>query len=106
MYIESSSRFENDTARLISPVFDQVNSEVCLEFFYHMFGSTMGTLHVYLKKYSDNWSLNPENAIFTKHGNQGNRWYRSFHYLGIIDEDFQANSYLILKFIFGRIIYF
>lgn len=91
MYIESSSRNENDTARLISPVYEQVDGEVCLEFFYHMFGKTIGSLRVYVKKYTDTWNLDPKRALFAKSGNQGNRWYRSFHYIGVIDEDFQVS---------------
>lgn len=94
MYIESSSRNENDTARLISPVFDALDTEVCLEFFYHMFGATIGSLRVFVKKYSDTWILEPKRAVFSKSGNQGDRWYRSFHNLGIMDEDFQVSVVL------------
>ncbi|KAG5887302.1 hypothetical protein JTB14_006447 [Gonioctena quinquepunctata] len=90
MYIESSSRNENDTARLISPVYDKMDQEeICLEFFYHMFGSTIGSLRVYLKNTKDKWTLDPSSAIFSKSGNQGDKWYRGFHYLGVVDYEFQ-----------------
>nr|CAH7761572.1 unnamed protein product [Callosobruchus chinensis] len=89
MYIESSSRNENDTARLISPVFDKINSEVCFEFYYHMFGATTGSLRAYIKKFSENWNLHPSKAFFSKRGNQGDRWYRAFHRFGVIDDEFQ-----------------
>ncbi|CAH1102080.1 unnamed protein product, partial [Psylliodes chrysocephalus] len=90
MYIESSSKAQNDTARLISPVYDKMDDEVCFEFFYHMYGATIGTLRVYLKTVNQTWSsLNPQSAIFTKSGNQGDKWYRSFHHLGIVKEEFQ-----------------
>ncbi|CAH1987170.1 unnamed protein product [Acanthoscelides obtectus] len=89
MYIESSSRNENDTARLISPVYDKVDTEVCFEFYYHMFGATTGSLRAYVKKISENWNLDPKKAFFSMSGNQGDRWYRAFHRLGIIDDEFQ-----------------
>ncbi|KAJ8917257.1 hypothetical protein NQ315_002274 [Exocentrus adspersus] len=89
MYIESSSRNENDVARLISPIFDGTSTDTCLEFYYHMYGAMTGTLRVYLKKASEDWYLDPKRAVFTKSGNQGNQWFRSYHYLGIIDEEYQ-----------------
>lgn len=89
MYIESSSRFENDTARLISPFYDRTENNTCFEFYYHMHGMTMGTLRVYLHKANDTWEFDPKNAFFEKRGNQGDRWYRSLTSLGAIDEDFQ-----------------
>ncbi|XP_023029949.2 uncharacterized protein [Leptinotarsa decemlineata] len=89
MYIESSARNENDTARLISPIYDRTDQEVCLEFYYHMFGSTIGSLRVYLKKAKDNWTLDPNLAVFSKSGNQGDKWYRGYQHLGPIDDDFQ-----------------
>lgn len=90
MYIESSSRFENDTARLISPVYDKTDNETCFEFYYHMYGSSTGTLRVYLKKANDSWELDSENVFFSKSGNQGDEWFRSFNALGPIDQDFQV----------------
>ncbi|CAG9854433.1 unnamed protein product [Phyllotreta striolata] len=89
MYIESSTRVENDTARLISPVYDKTDDDVCLEFFYHMFGSTIGTLRAYVKPVNDSWSLDPKSAIFSKSGNQGDKWYRSYHHLGVMKDEFQ-----------------
>lgn len=91
MYLESSSRFENDTARLISPFYDKNDNNTCFEFYYHMYGATMGTLRVYLKKANDSWEFEAKNAFFERSGNQGDRWYRSFNSLGPIDQDFQVN---------------
>lgn len=92
MYIESSFRNVNDTARLISPVFDQVEENVCLEFYYHMFGETIGSLRVYVKRDSDSWNFSQKTTVFSKSGNQGNKWHRTFQELGIIDEDFQVRN--------------
>ncbi|XP_031331042.1 uncharacterized protein LOC116161727 [Photinus pyralis] len=90
MYIESSFRNINDTARLISPIYDRISdSDVCFEFYFHMYGSTTGQLRVYLKKESDNWKLEPAKAFFWKSGNHGEHWIRSRSFLGPIDEDFQ-----------------
>ncbi|XP_050316191.1 MAM and LDL-receptor class A domain-containing protein 2-like isoform X2 [Anthonomus grandis grandis] len=89
MYIESSSRKINDTARLISPIFGNLSGNICLEFWYHMYGQTTGTLRAYVKKLSDPWPLNPKNAIFEKSGNQGNVWYMAYKDLGPINEEFQ-----------------
>lgn len=90
MYIESSSKNENDTARLILPIYDKMLTESCIEFYYHMYGLTTGQLRVSLKKISDSWDLDPNRAIFWKSGNQENHWFRSFSKLGIINEYFQV----------------
>ncbi|KAK5638374.1 hypothetical protein RI129_012669 [Pyrocoelia pectoralis] len=90
MYIESSFRNENDTARLISPIFDPMNdTDICFEFYFHMYGSTTGQLRVYVKKESDDWKLEPEKAFFWKSGNHGEHWIRSRTFIGPIHEDFQ-----------------
>lgn len=91
MYIEASSRSINDTARFISPIYDKMNeSNVCLEFYYHMYGSSTGQLRVYIKKLSESWDLQPRSAIFWRAGNHGDRWLRSLHQIGPIEEDFQV----------------
>lgn len=92
MYIESSSRTENDTARLISPIFEKTNTETCLEFFYHMFGATTGSLRVYLKTVSDSWKLDPNKTIFSKKGNQGDKWFRSYLSLGVVPDEYQVEN--------------
>lgn len=92
MFIESSSpRMENDTARLYSPVYgSQLTSSQpsCFIFWYHMYGATTGSLHVYTK---------PENTEFgdellprfTKSGDQGNQWYQGIVLLPSTNESFQ-----------------
>ncbi|XP_018561994.1 uncharacterized protein LOC108904074 isoform X2 [Anoplophora glabripennis] len=89
MYIESSGRNENDTARLISPIFEKTDTDTCLEFFYHMFGATTGSLRVYVKTVGESWELDPNSAIFSKKGNQGDKWFRSYHPLGVISDEYQ-----------------
>lgn len=66
MYIEASvPRSNGDNAKLQLSVSGS-KSSCCLVFFYHMYGSTMGTLNVF----------SGNNKVFTKSGNQGNYWRR------------------------------
>ncbi|CAG9833259.1 unnamed protein product, partial [Diabrotica balteata] len=89
MYIESSSKSENDSARLISPVYDVGSDDLCFKFYYHMFGATIGTLRVYLKTINESWQLNPESAFFSISRNQGDQWHLSLTHLGSITDQFQ-----------------
>jgi len=70
MYIEASAQRLGQRARIISPRYaDQ--SAVCLKFYYHMYGDGIGIFNVYAKA-SGSTSLS--RAIFSRSGNQGNRW--------------------------------
>ena len=64
-YIEASNQATGDNAKLTFTV-PRNKSSCCLKFFYHMYGSAMGTLNVF----------SGNNKIFTKSGNQGNYWKR------------------------------
>ena len=64
MYTEASSpRSRGDNAKLQLAV-PNTKSTCCLVFYYHMYGSNMGTLNVF----------SGNNKIFSKSGNQGNYW--------------------------------
>ena len=66
-YIETSSpRVQGDNARLVKSGLS-FNTKKCLSFYYHMYGTTMGTLNVYVG----------QKKIFTKSGNQGNQWKKA-----------------------------
>ena len=67
MYIETSSpRVAGDNAKLELSV--SGNGELsCLEFYYHMYGDTMGTLNVY----------SGNAVIFSLSGNQGDYWRKA-----------------------------
>lgn len=54
MFIEASSpRVPGDSAQLVSESFDRTTGTGrCLRFWYHMFGTQMGTLNVYLEPVS------------------------------------------------------
>ncbi|XP_078348020.1 uncharacterized protein LOC144633100 [Oculina patagonica] len=67
MYIETSSpRQPGDSARLSSPKM-QFGGEMCLTFYYHMYGASMGTLNVYING----------RIVFTATGNKGSTWLKA-----------------------------
>ena len=63
MYIEATPQSYGDNAKL-QLVVPRSNSSSCLTFFYHMYGSSMGTLNVF----------SGNAMIFTQSGDQGNYW--------------------------------
>lgn len=68
MYIETSyPRKLGDYAILNSPSAQRFRGNMCLRFFYHMYGGTIGSLGV---KFSDK-------NVFYKSGNQGNKWLKA-----------------------------
>lgn len=93
MYIESSSRQINDTARLISPVYNKMENGLCFKFFYHMFGASIGQLRVYIKKENDSTYVEQLRPIFSRNGNHGDRWIEGVISVSSIDDYFQV-SYL------------
>ncbi|XP_031573733.1 A disintegrin and metalloproteinase with thrombospondin motifs 19-like [Actinia tenebrosa] len=67
IFIEASApQSSGDKARIISPLI--TISKLCLDFWYHMLGKTMGTINVYLK------TVNGDKKLWHKEGNQGPRW--------------------------------
>lgn len=68
MYIEASSpRRRNDKARLVGTSQTATNGQ-CLEFWYHMYGRTIGSLKVYRRRSTLG------TALWSKSGNHGNQW--------------------------------
>jgi len=64
MYIETSSpRQLGDNAKLNSPKL-KFNGNMCLKFYYHMYGADIGTLNV---------NINGNN-VFNASGDKGNKW--------------------------------
>ncbi|CAG2234174.1 unnamed protein product [Mytilus edulis] len=70
LYIETSSGTMEfgEHARYISTVLNP-DTDICLSFYYHMYGDTMGTLEVILETPGFN------QTIFNKSSDQGNQWY-------------------------------
>ncbi|XP_055339874.1 uncharacterized protein LOC129589259 [Paramacrobiotus metropolitanus] len=85
MYVESSSPSQpGDKARIISPLIrlnDFKKNDLCFEFFYHMYGTGMGTLSVTVTpsnctdndKNSLRWPACSE-IVHSVSGDQGDRW--------------------------------
>lgn len=72
IYIETSSpRRVNDTARIISQPIN-VNTTMCLSFWYHMYGTSVRTLNVYTKV---GGSLSP--PVWSRTGTRSNKWYQA-----------------------------
>jgi len=67
MYIEASSpRVQGDNAKLEKSGLS-FSTKKCLSFYYHMYGSSMGTLNVFVGS----------RKIFSKTGDQGNKWHKA-----------------------------
>ena len=67
MYIETSSpRVKDDYAKLSSPPLP-FRGNMCLKFFYHMYGATIGTLNVTINCVT----------VFSASGNKGNKWLQA-----------------------------
>ncbi|XP_041481683.1 ZP domain-containing protein-like [Lytechinus variegatus] len=72
MYIETTSRTRGEEARLWSPTYPVAGGH-CVEFYYHMYGSTIETLNVYIVETGeDALQLLPS---WSQSSNQGNQWY-------------------------------
>ena len=68
MYIETSiPRVPGDNAKLNSPVL-RFCENMCLKFFYHMYGATTGRLNVI---------INDTNTVFSAIGNKGTKWFEA-----------------------------
>ncbi|XP_076435476.1 MAM and LDL-receptor class A domain-containing protein 1-like [Babylonia areolata] len=68
IYIESSRRRERDNARLKTPLLHGEGSR-CVQFYWHMHGSGMGSLAVKLRHLNGS-----ETALWTRSGAHGNQW--------------------------------
>ncbi|WAR02785.1 MLRP2-like protein [Mya arenaria] len=75
IYIETSSpQRYNNTARIISPVFQRSNTGMCrMRFFYYMYGININTLNVYTKTFE----LGPMIKQISIQGQQQDGWLRA-----------------------------
>ena len=73
MYTEASiPGNEGDVATLLSPQLN-VTYPRCLSFYYHMYGSKMGTLNLY----GNYGNVVQTKKFWSRHGNNGNRWTKA-----------------------------
>ncbi|XP_043799535.1 uncharacterized protein LOC122718513 [Apis laboriosa] len=85
LYIEASGRLQNDSARIISPIYNASYTDSgCFSFWYHMYGATIGALNIYFKQEN----LLPR-LMFTKEGDQGNQWLHGIFNLPKAKKGFQ-----------------
>ncbi|XP_052085911.1 MAM and LDL-receptor class A domain-containing protein 2-like [Mytilus californianus] len=68
MYIETTDMATGEYASLTSSLLHP-NTQMCLSFYYHMYGANIGRLDVILSTPFSN------QTIFTKYTSQGNQWY-------------------------------
>ena len=67
IFIEASGRKPGEVARLLSGWIG-ANETVCVQFWYHMHGSDIGDLNIYVK------TNQSETLVWRLSGDQGNRW--------------------------------
>lgn len=72
IYTLASSAQESEVARLVSPVVTARDTDLCISFWYHMFGSHIGTLHIKQRKESASGAA--DILLWTVSGHQGSRW--------------------------------
>uniref|UniRef100_A0A182K082 Probable Ufm1-specific protease 2 n=1 Tax=Anopheles christyi TaxID=43041 RepID=A0A182K082_9DIPT len=86
--VDSGEQLTNDTARFISPMFEpELSVGACFQFYYHMYGESVGTLKVYVKSMdADLYDLKP---VFVQQGNQKNVWHEGHVEVGQQTERFQ-----------------
>ncbi|XP_073770611.1 MAM domain-containing protein 2 isoform X2 [Danio rerio] len=79
MHIEASVMLAGHKARLLSSTLRGTRETQCLQFYYHMYGSGIGQLSVYLQTGQEN----DDRLLWTSHGEQGISWLRAslnYHY--------------------------
>ncbi|MEQ2179322.1 Neuropilin-1a [Goodea atripinnis] len=72
IYTLATGLQENEVARLVSPVVSSQNSDLCVSFWYHMYGSHIGALHIKQRKQTEDGAA--DILLWTVSGHQGNRW--------------------------------
>ncbi|XP_055626420.1 MAM and LDL-receptor class A domain-containing protein 1-like [Toxorhynchites rutilus septentrionalis] len=89
--IDSSEQFTNDSAYLFSPVYtSNYSMNACFQFYYHMFGDSVGTLAVYVKPLTMTLDgVIRMGGYFSVNGSHGNTWNEGFFKLQPQNESFQ-----------------
>ncbi|XP_019632083.1 PREDICTED: MAM and LDL-receptor class A domain-containing protein 2-like [Branchiostoma belcheri] len=91
MYTEASGKQQGDVARLLSPQQTADPSGQCLQFYYHMYGTQIGTLNVYAQV-----GASLGNAVWTRTGNQDDQWH-----FAMVDVTTTSNYQLVFEGIIG-----
>lgn len=72
IYTLATDPQETKLARLLSPVVSSPDSDLCMSFWYHMFGSHIGMLRIKQRKQTVDGKA--DILLWTVSGHQGNRW--------------------------------
>uniref|UniRef100_A0A3Q2D2C7 Neuropilin n=1 Tax=Cyprinodon variegatus TaxID=28743 RepID=A0A3Q2D2C7_CYPVA len=72
IYTLATGLQENEVSRLVSPPVNSQDADLCLSFWYHMYGPHIGTLHIKQRKQTEGGSA--DILLWTISGHQGNRW--------------------------------
>ncbi|MGB2985871.1 MAG: hypothetical protein WBE26_08305, partial [Phycisphaerae bacterium] len=90
VYTESSSpNYPNKTAILEGSCFDfSATSDEELSFWYHMYGTSMGTLYVEVSEDCVAWT-----TVWSLSGNQGNAWYQA-----VVDLSAYSETTITIRF--------
>ena len=92
MYIETSSpRVKGDNAKLKSPSL-KFTGNMCLSFYYHMYGSDIGSLNV---------SINSK-QVFSRSGNKGNQWFKASVTISSIVGSHQVRDISLYKTVYCK----
>lgn len=72
IYTLATGPQETEVARLVSPMVSSPEADLCVSFWYHMFGSHIGALHIKQRKQTADGQAHI--LLWTVSGHQGNRW--------------------------------
>lgn len=89
MVIDTNMEVYSKTARLISPLFKIDAEKICFEFYFHMFGISVGTLRVYAKPES----VDMRDALVSDEAAEANNDYVIFEIKGEF-EIFMQNIFI------------
>ena len=72
IYTLATGHQETAVARLVSPMVSSPDADLCVSFWYHMFGPRIGKLHLKQRRQTPDGPTNV--VLWTVSGHQGNRW--------------------------------
>lgn len=90
IYTLATGPQETKVARLVSPVVSSPDSDLCVSFWYHMFGSHIGTLHIKQRKQTVDGPA--DILLWTVSGHQGNRWREGRVLVPRTNKPYQVNQ--------------
>lgn len=93
IYTLATGPQETEVARLVSPVVSSPDSDLCVSFWYHMFGSHIGTLHIKQRKQTVDGPA--DILLWTVSGHQGNRWREGRVFVPRTNKPYQVNQNLM-----------